>query len=90
MIEYFKNDVFCMYTSKTIRVIFWLSLNSLVLAVSMSSCTVDPENRGLRASVVKLVGKPIVKATLVDTNLIVGDTIEIKYTDTLTQAVIVR
>jgi len=79
-----------MYTSKTIRVIFWLSLNSLVLAVSMSSCTIDPENRGLRAGVVKFIGKPIVKATLVDTNLIVGDTIEIRYADTLNLAVIVR
>jgi len=88
MIEYFRTEA--MFTSIKMRTIFWLSLNSLVLAVSMSSCTVDPENRGLRASVVKLVGKPIVKATLVDTNLIVGDTIEVRYSDTLNLAVIVR
>ena len=88
MIEYFKTEA--MFTSIKMRTIFWLYLNSLVLAVSMSSCTVDPENRGLRAGVVKFIGKPIVKTTLVDTNLIVGDTIEVRYSDTLTQAVIIR
>ena len=79
-----------MFTSKTMRIIFWLSLNSLVVATTLTSCIDTPQERGMYSGVVKLVGKPIVKAQLIDTNLIVGDTIEIRYMDTLTQAVIVR
>lgn len=88
MIEYFKTEA--MFTSKTMRIIFWLSLNSLVVATTLTSCIDTPEERGMYSGVVKLVGTPIVKPQLLDTNIIVGDTIEVRYMDTLTLAVVVR
>jgi hypothetical protein len=87
MIEYFKTEA--MFTSKTMRIIFWLSLNSLVIATTFTSCTFDPSDRGLRAGVIKFVGTPITKAHMIDTNLVVGDTIE-AFNDSLRLAVIIR
>ena len=88
MIEYFKTEA--MFTSIKMRTIFWLYLNSFVLATIFTSCSVDPENRGLYPAVIKIAGTPIVRTELVDTNLVVGDTIQVRFMDTLTQAVIIR
>ncbi|NBP00873.1 MAG: hypothetical protein EBU90_12205 [Proteobacteria bacterium] len=60
------------------------------MLMGLASCTVEPQDRGLYPAVVNIVGTPIVKTQLVDTNLVVGDTIEIRYMDTLTLARIVR
>ena len=87
MIEYFKTEA--MFTSIKMRTIFWLYLNSFVLATIFTSCTLDPSDRGLRKGVIKFVGTPIVKAQVIDTNLVVGDTIE-TFNDSLRLAVIIR
>ena len=88
MIEYFRTEA--MFTSKTMRIIFWLSLNSLVVATTLTSCIDTPKERGVRSGVVKIVNTPVVRAQLLDTNLVIGDTIEFVYRDTLTLGVIVR
>lgn len=64
-------------------------LTILAVGVLLVSCTTDPEDRGLRVGVIKFVGTPIVKAHMIDTNLVVGDTIE-AFNDSTTLAVIVR
>jgi len=53
------------------------------------SCT-TPEDRGLRPGVIKIVNTPIVKPFMIDTTIIIGDTIQVHHRDTLTLAVVVR
>jgi hypothetical protein len=60
------------------------------MLIGLVSCSIEPQDRGLYPAVVNIVGTPIVKAHMIDTNLVVGDTIQIRYMDTLTLARIVR
>jgi hypothetical protein len=65
-------------------------LTILAVGVLLVSCTTSPEDRGLYPVAVRIIGTPIVKTTLVDTLLVVGDTVETRHRDTLALSIIIR